>query len=128
MLWLKRTTLWSRMLLENGRKRGGEIIRLKDKLFLPSYNINYFLHYLFFNYTDTCNTIMWYFNIGCQFVVTNPNWDCTLFYSQTCIKRSPYDKEKVVLKNRWLLKWGSFYMKLSMTGHEKGDPLIQVTA
>ena len=36
-------------------------------------------------------------------------------YTQTCIKRS-------------LLKRGSIPMQFSMTGHEKGDLLIQVTA
>jgi hypothetical protein len=35
-----------------------------------------------------------------------------------------WDKEKV----RWPLKRGSIYMKCSMTGQEKGDILIQVTA
>ena len=30
--------------------------------------------------------------------------------------------------DRWALNRGSIYMKFSITGHEKGDHLIQVTA
>jgi len=39
-----------------------------------------------------------------------------------------WDKEKVVLQDRWPLKRGSIYMKFSMTRQEKSDLLIQVTA
>ena len=38
------------------------------------------------------------------------------------------DKEKVALLDRWPLKRGSIHMKFSMTGQEKNDILIQVTA
>ena len=38
------------------------------------------------------------------------------------------DKEKVALWDRWPLNRGSVHMKFSMTGQEKGDFLIQVTA
>jgi hypothetical protein len=41
-------------------------------------------------------------------------------YSQICIKRSLWDKENVTR--------GSIHMKFYMTGQEKGDLLIQVTA
>jgi len=37
-------------------------------------------------------------------------------------------KEKVVLLDRWPVKRGSVEMKFSMTGQEKGDLIIQVTA
>jgi hypothetical protein len=39
-----------------------------------------------------------------------------------------WEKEKVAFKDRWPLKRGSIQMKFSMTGHEKGDHIIQVTA
>jgi hypothetical protein len=38
-----------------------------------------------------------------------------------------WDKEKVILQYRWPLKGGSIHMKLSMTGQEKCDLLIQMT-
>jgi hypothetical protein len=38
------------------------------------------------------------------------------------------DKEKVAWWDRWPLKRYSIHMKFSMTGHEKYDHLIQVTA
>jgi len=38
------------------------------------------------------------------------------------------DKEKMALWDRWLLKRCSIHMKISMTGKEKGDHLIHVTA
>ena len=38
-----------------------------------------------------------------------------------------WDKEKVA-QDRWTLKRGSIHMKFSMTGQEKDDLLIQVTA
>jgi hypothetical protein len=41
-------------------------------------------------------------------------------FSQTCIKRSHWDKEKVALYDKWTLKRGSIHMKFSMTGQEKG--------
>ena len=46
-------------------------------------------------------------------------------YSQTCIERS---QENVALWDRWPVKRGSIHMKSSMTGHEKDNLLIQVTA
>ena len=39
-----------------------------------------------------------------------------------------WDIEKVALSDRWPLKRGSIHMKCSLTGLEKGDLLIQVTA
>ena len=39
-----------------------------------------------------------------------------------------WDKGKVALWDRLLLKRGLIHMKFSMTGQEKGDLLIQVTA
>ena len=36
-----------------------------------------------------------------------------------------WDKENVALQDRWPLKRGSIHIKLSMTGQEKGDLLIQ---
>jgi len=39
-----------------------------------------------------------------------------------------WDKEKVALQDRWLLKRDSVHMKISRTGQDKGDLLIQVTA
>jgi hypothetical protein len=39
-----------------------------------------------------------------------------------------WNKEKVVFQDRLPLKRGSIHMKFSMTGQEKGDLLIQVTA
>jgi len=39
-----------------------------------------------------------------------------------------WDKEKVAFTDRWPLKRGSIHIKFSMTGQEKGDLLIQVTA
>jgi len=39
-----------------------------------------------------------------------------------------WNKEMVALWNMWPLKRGSIHMKSCMTGQEKGDPLIQVTA
>jgi hypothetical protein len=47
-------------------------------------------------------------------------------YSQTCIKRSPWEQRKSGLLRP--LKRGWIHMKFSMTGQEKGDLLIQVTA
>ena len=38
-----------------------------------------------------------------------------------------WDKEKVILQYRRPLKGGSIHMKLSMTGQEKCDLLIQMT-
>ena len=43
------------------------------------------------------------------------------------IKDKPW-KEKVISYDRWPLKRGSIHMKCLMTGQEKGDLLIQVTA
>ena len=37
-------------------------------------------------------------------------------------------KEKVALQDRWPLERGWIHMKMSMTGQEKDDILIQVTA
>lgn len=39
-----------------------------------------------------------------------------------------WDKEKLTLSDRWPLKRDSVQMKLSMTGQEKCDLLIQMTA
>jgi hypothetical protein len=39
-----------------------------------------------------------------------------------------WDQEKMAFQDMWPLKRGSIYMKFYMTGLEKGDPLIQVTA
>jgi hypothetical protein len=39
-----------------------------------------------------------------------------------------WDKEKVVFQDRWPFKRDSVHMKISMTGQEKGDLSIQVTA
>ena len=39
-----------------------------------------------------------------------------------------WGKKKVVTEDRWSLKRGSIHLKFSMTGQEKGDLLIQVTA
>jgi hypothetical protein len=39
-----------------------------------------------------------------------------------------WDKEMWSFKTRWTLKRGSIQMKFSMTGQEKGDPWIQMTA
>jgi hypothetical protein len=39
-----------------------------------------------------------------------------------------WDNEKVALSDRCPFKRGSIQIKLSMTGKEKGDLLIQVTA
>ena len=44
------------------------------------------------------------------------------------LRGHPWDKEKVALLDRWPLKRGSIHMKFSMTGQEKNDLLIQVTA
>ena len=49
-------------------------------------------------------------------------------YSQTCIKRSPLGQIKGSLINKWPLERGLIYMKFSLTGQEKCDLLIQVTA
>jgi len=38
------------------------------------------------------------------------------------------DKEKAARWDRWPLKRGSIHMKFSMTGQEKYDLLIEVTA
>ena len=39
-----------------------------------------------------------------------------------------WDKEKVALYDRWTFKRGSIHLKCSMTGQEKSDLLMQVTA
>ena len=39
-----------------------------------------------------------------------------------------WDKEKVVFQDRWLLKRGRIYLKISMIGQVNGELLIQVTA
>ena len=39
-----------------------------------------------------------------------------------------WDKENVVFEEGWPLKRGSIHMNVSMTGKEKGNILIQVTA
>jgi hypothetical protein len=39
-----------------------------------------------------------------------------------------WDKDKVALQDRWHLKRGLSHMKLSMTGQEKSNLLIQMTA
>ena len=39
-----------------------------------------------------------------------------------------WDKKKVVFNDRWPLKRGAIHLKFSMTGQEKCDLLIQVTA
>ena len=44
------------------------------------------------------------------------------------LRRHLWDKEKVVLQEKWSLKRGSIHMKFTMTGQEKGELLIQVTA
>jgi len=54
------------------------------------------------------------------------NISTNLKYSQTCIQRSPLGQRKSGLLRP--LKRDSIHMKLSMTGEEKGDLLIQVTA
>jgi hypothetical protein len=41
---------------------------------------------------------------------------------------SRYVEEKVALQDRWPLERGWIHMKMSMTGQEKDDILIQVTA
>ena len=52
-----------------------------------------------------------------------------LQYSQTCIKRSwPLGQRKCGLVRQGPLKRGSIQMKFSMTGQEKCDLLIQLTA
>jgi hypothetical protein len=50
-----------------------------------------------------------------------------LVYNQTCIKRSPLGQRKSGLIRGYLLR-GSIHVKFSMTGQEKGNLLIQVTA
>ena len=52
----------------------------------------------------------------------------SVIYSHTCIKRSPLGQRKSVLIRQVTLKRGPIHMKFSMTGQEKGDLLIQVTA
>jgi hypothetical protein len=49
-------------------------------------------------------------------------------YSQTCIKRSTLGQRKCGLITQETLKKGSIHMKFTMTGQEKGDLLIQLTA
>ena len=44
------------------------------------------------------------------------------------VRGHPWNKEKVSLQDRWPLKRSSIHMTFSMTGKEKGDLLIQVTA
>jgi hypothetical protein len=39
-----------------------------------------------------------------------------LLYSQTCVKRSPLRQKKVDWYDKWPLKRGFIYIKLSMTG------------
>ena len=39
-----------------------------------------------------------------------------------------WDEENMVFTDRWPLKRGSIHMIISMTGQEKSDLLIQVTA
>ena len=39
-----------------------------------------------------------------------------------------WDKEKVAFQDMWPLQRGLIHKKFSMTGEEKGDLLIQVTA
>ena len=39
-----------------------------------------------------------------------------------------WDEEKVGFYDRWHLKRGSIHIKFSMTGQQRGDLLIQVTA
>ena len=51
----------------------------------------------------------------------------SVIYSHTCIKRSPLGQRKCPYKTGDL-KRGPIHMKFSMTGQEKGDLLIQVTA
>jgi len=52
-----------------------------------------------------------------------------MYNSQTCIKRSPLGQRKTgLLRQVTNLKRGSIHMKFSITGQEKGDLLIQVTA
>jgi hypothetical protein len=51
-----------------------------------------------------------------------------MIYSQTCIKSSPLGQRKCGCIRQVTFKRGSIHIKLSMTGHEKGDLLTQVTA
>jgi hypothetical protein len=64
----------------------------------------------------------------------NPNtaiWQCIhLFYFtvKPILRGHPWEKENMALSDRWPLKRGSIHMNFSMTGQEKCDLLIQVTA
>jgi hypothetical protein len=54
---------------------------------------------------------------------------CIIWNSQTCIKRSPLGQRKRdLIREVRPLKRGSIHVKFSMTGQEKGDLLMQVTA
>jgi hypothetical protein len=51
-----------------------------------------------------------------------------LYTVKTVLRGHLWYKEKVALYDRWPLKRGLIQMKFSMTGQEKGDLLIQMTA
>jgi hypothetical protein len=45
--------------------------------------------------------------------------------SNLYLKVTFWDKEKVVLNDRWPLKSGSVHMKFSLTGQDKGGNIAQ---
>ena len=56
------------------------------------------------------------------------NWCIFINTVKPVLRGHLWDKEIVASYDRWPLKRGSINMKFSMTGQEKDDLLIQVTA
>ena len=55
-----------------------------------------------------------------------PKWK--IYTVKPVLRGHLWDKQKVALYDKWPLKWGSIYMKVSMIGQEKKNVLlIQVT-
>jgi len=53
------------------------------------------------------------------------SWDCNTV--KLVLRAHLWDKEKVVLWDRWPLKRGQIHMNFSMTGQVKDDCLIEMT-